>query len=92
MSLSQMLQILSVLPQFMENIKTMGSEEKRKFAEQLGLQKDEQEAAVRILDAFQEGRQLSPEEQETAQKLLEKGLQINNLDLAEVMQMLSGIK
>jgi len=92
MSLTQLLQIVASLPQFMEKVKKMGPEEKRSFVQALGLEAEEQDTAINILTAFQEGRQLSPEEQEMAQKLLEKGLKINNLDIASVMQMMSGLK
>lgn len=92
MSLSQMLQLLTTLPQLMESVKQMGPEDQRKFARQLGLQGEEQETVIKILTAFQEGRQLAPEDQELAQNLLEKGLKQNNLDIASVMQMMSGLK
>ena len=92
MSFSQMLQMLTILPQLMEGLKKMGPEEKGRFVEQLGLQGEEQDTAIKILTAFQEGQQLSVEDQEMAQKILEKGLKMNNLDLANVMQMMSGVK
>lgn len=91
MSLSQMLEMLTMLPKFMEGIKKMGPEEKKQFIQQLGLEGEEQETALRILEAYQEGRQLSAEDQVLAQKLLEKGLQKNNLDMKGVMDMLSGL-
>lgn len=92
MSISQMLQMFTALPQLMESLKQMGPEEKSRFAVQLGLQGEEHDTAIKILTAFQEGRQLSSEDQDMAQKLLEKGLKMNNLDLASVMQMMSGVK
>ena len=92
MSVSQMLQIFSALPQLLEGMKKMGPEEKRRFVEQLGLTGEDQEAAVNLLTAFQEGQQVTPEEQVKAQRLLEKCLKMNNMDLNSVLQMMSAVK
>lgn len=92
MSLSQMLGMLTILPKLMDSVKQMSTEEKRKFAQQLGLQGEEEEAVLKILDAYQEGQQLSAEDQEMAQKLLEKGLQMNNLDMAGLLEMISDLQ
>lgn len=92
MGMSQMLQVLAALPQLLESIKQMGPEEKRRFAAQLGLNEEETETVSKILSAFQEGHDLSPEDQSKAQIILEKGLKMNDLDIAGVMQMMSGLK
>ncbi|MGB3973482.1 MAG: hypothetical protein WBL58_04945 [Peptococcia bacterium] len=92
MSLNKMLEMFTMLPKFMDSVKQMSPEEKYKFVQQLGLEGEEQEAALRILDAYQSGQPLSAEDQAMAQKLLEKGLEINNLDLGGLLEMLSSMQ
>ncbi len=87
MSLSQILQIMSALPQIVENIKKMSPEEKNAFVQSLGLEGEEKEAAYTIITRFQESKPLNPEEQVKAQGLLEKALKMNNLDLSTLLSM-----
>jgi len=85
MSLSQFMQALSVLPQIVESIKKMGDSEKLNFVEQLGLEGEEKTAAYDIITCFQENKALNDEQQILAQKLLEKALLMNNLDLSTIL-------
>ncbi|QNB46498.1 hypothetical protein BR63_09350 [Thermanaerosceptrum fracticalcis] len=87
MSLTQMLQIMSALPQIVETIKKMGPGEKDVFVQSLGLEGEEKEAAYTVITRFQEGKQLSPDEQVKAQILLEKALKMNNMDLSTLLNM-----
>lgn len=87
MSLTQFMQALSVLPQIIESLKKMGESEKLNFVEQLGLEGEEKAAAYDIITCFQEEKTLTAGQQVMAQKLLEKALQMNNLDLATIFSL-----
>ncbi|MBZ4653895.1 MAG: hypothetical protein JG781_1234 [Peptococcaceae bacterium] len=82
-----MLQIMSALPQIVEAVKKMGSEEKDTFVQSLGLEGEEKEAAYTVITRFQEGKPLSPDEQVKAQVLLEKALKMNNMDLSTFLNL-----
>lgn len=90
MSLTQMLQMISALPQIVEAVKKMGPGEKDAFIQSLGLEGDEKEAAYTVITRFQEGKPLNPDEQVKAQVLLEKALKMNNLDLSTLLNL--GVK
>ncbi len=86
-SFLQFVQAISSLPQIIETVKNMSAEDKEKFVGQLGVESQEKEDALNILTAFQEGKTLSPQEQATAQKLLDKALKMNKLDLDTLMSL-----
>ncbi len=83
-SLSQFMQALTMLPQIVDKVKSMDESEKEQFIEQLGLEGKEKETAYNVITCFQEGKNLSAEEQEAAQVLLEKALEINELDMSSL--------
>lgn len=85
MSMNEILQAMKFLPQFMEMLKKMTEEDKNRLVEQLGLQGEEKETALKIFTCFQEGRTLSPEERQGAMVLFTKALSMNNLDLSTLM-------
>ena len=87
MSLNQFMQALSMLPQIVDSLKKMGESEKLNFVEQLGLEGEEKAAAYNIITCFQEGRTLNAEQQVMAQRLLDKALQMNNLDLSMILNL-----
>lgn len=87
MSLSQLIQAISIFPQMVNSIKKMSPEEKNNFVAELGLEGGEKDAALNIITCFQEGRALTPEEQVAAQALLDKALKMNNLDLGTLLSM-----
>jgi len=86
-SFLELVQAFSALPQIIESVKSMSAEDKEGFLIQLGLEDQEKEAALNILNAFQEGKTLSPEEQEMAQNLLERALEMNKLDLDTLLNL-----
>ncbi|MCR4441414.1 MAG: hypothetical protein QHH10_04630 [Peptococcaceae bacterium] len=93
MGLEQFMKALSMLPQIVESIKKMDEKEKMSFVEKLGLDGEEKETAYNILTCFQEGKPLSPDQQGVAQKLLEKAMEFNKIDLAALFGNLGmGIK
>lgn len=81
------MQALTMLPQIVEKVKGMDDSEKEQFVEQLGLQGKEKETAYNVITCFQEGKTLSAEEQEAAQVLLEKALEINDLDMSSLFSL-----
>lgn len=92
MGISQFFQAMSMLPQIVESIKKMNDEEKENFICQLGLEGEEREGAMKIITCFQEGRQLAPEEQAMAQKLLDRALTINGVDMSTIMNLSMNMK
>lgn len=87
MSLSQLIQALSMLPQITESIKRMDEKEKNRFIDQLGLEGEERDMAFKVITCFQQGKTLSPEEQTAAQGLFEKALQMNELDMSSLFKL-----
>lgn len=87
MSIGQFMQALSALPQIIESIKKMNAEDKKNFVEKLGLEGEEKETAINIISCFQEGKPLSPQEQISAQKLMEKALQMSNLNMSDLLNL-----
>ena len=86
-SFLELVQAMSALPQIIESVKSMSAAEMESFLGQLGLEGQGKEDAINILTAFQEGKTLSPEEQMTAQNLLDKALTMNKLDLDTLMSL-----
>ncbi|HHZ16918.1 MAG TPA: hypothetical protein PLJ33_06810 [Peptococcaceae bacterium] len=87
MSMDQFLQALNYLPQIVDGLKKMNEEEKQDFVNKLGLQGAERENALKILNRFQKGEPLTKEEQEAAQELLLQALEINELQMADLLQL-----
>lgn len=87
MSMDQFMKALTMLPQIAESIKSMSDEEKHGFIERLGLEGEEKETAYEILRCFQEGKSMQLEQQKTAYQILEKALQMNQLDLSTIFKM-----
>lgn len=87
MGMNQLLQALNYLPQIVEGLKKMNEEEKQDFMNKLALQGEERKNALRILDRFQKGEVLTQEEQEAAQGLLLKALEMNELSMADLFKL-----
>lgn len=87
MGMGQFLQAMTMLPQIINNVKKMNDEEKENFVNQLCLEGEEREVAMKIITCFQEGRQLDSDDQIIAQKLLDKALDINGLDMSALMNL-----
>jgi hypothetical protein len=85
--MDQFLQALNYLPQIVDGLKKMNEEEKQDFVNKLGLQGAERENALKILNRFQKGEPLTKEEQEAAQELLLQALEINELQMADLLQL-----
>lgn len=76
---------MSMLPQITTALKKMTPEEKVNFVEQLGIGENmEKEAALNLINAFQEGRPLTADEQKAAQQMLDKVLNMQGLDLFSI--------
>ncbi|MGI6144443.1 MAG: hypothetical protein GX092_07025 [Clostridia bacterium] len=86
MSLQQILQALNFLPQIIEGIKKMSEQDKEEFVNRLGLKGEEREHALCIITRFQKGETLTKEEQNAAQNLFLKALEMNNLDLSDLLK------
>lgn len=87
LSLSDLLQAMSMLPQITLSLKNMTAQERGAFVSQLGLEGEEREAALTLIKAFQEGRQLTGEEQVLAQRMLEKALSMHDFDLSSILEL-----
>lgn len=87
MGLEQFMKALTMVPQIVESIKKMSEEDKKVFVERLGLQDEDKEAAEMIITGFQEGKTMDPEQQRAAHKLLEKALEMNQLDLSSLFNL-----
>lgn len=86
MSLQQILQALNSLPQIVEAIKKMSEQDKEEFIHKLGLQGEERAHALCVLNRFQKGEALTKEEQNAAQNLFLKALEMNNLELLDLLK------
>jgi Mg2+/Co2+ transporter CorC len=86
MGMEQFMQALTMLPQIAEAIKKMGVDEKKKFVEHLGLEGEERDTAYEIINCFQEGKTIEKAQQKAAYQLLEKAMQINQLDLSDIIK------
>jgi len=87
MGMNQLLQALNYLPQIVEGLRKMNEEEKQDFVDKLALQGEERSNALRILDRFQKGEALTKEEQEAAQGLFLKALEVNGLSMADLFKL-----
>jgi len=90
MGMEQFMKALAIFPQIVESIKKMDEQEKMEFVEKLGLEGEEKETACNILTCFQEGKTLSPGQQGAALKLLEKAMDLGQIDLATLFSNLAG--
>jgi len=86
MGLQQILQALNSLPQIIEALKKMSEQDKEEFVNKLGLQGEERDHALCILSRFQKGESLTKEEQNAAQNLFLKALEMNDLDLTDLLK------
>lgn len=87
MGVQQFLQALNHLPQIMEGLKKMNEVEKEEFINKLGLQGEEKENALIIFTRFQKGEALAIEEQEAAQELFLKALEMNDLEATDLFNL-----
>lgn len=87
MGMNQLLQALNYLPQIVEGLKKMSEGEKEDFVNKLGLQGEERENALKILNRFQKGEALTKEEQTAAQELFLKALEINELKMEDLLKL-----
>lgn len=87
LSLKDLFQAMSMLPQITDSIKNMNPQEKTSFVEQLGVEGEEREAAFNLITAFQEGRQLTAEEQRAAQHMLDKALNMQELNIFSILNL-----
>jgi hypothetical protein len=87
MGMNQLLQAFNYLPQIVEGLRKMNEEEKQDFVDKLALQGEERNNALRILDRFQKGEVLTKEEQEAAQGLFLKALEMNELSMADLFKL-----
>ena len=86
MGLQQILQALNSLPLIVEALKKMSEQDKEEFVNKLGLQGEERHYALCIFNRFQKGESLTKEEQNAAQNLFLKALEMNDLDLIDLLK------
>ncbi len=86
MGMNQFIQSLAALPQIVDSVKNMNEQEKEQFVGLLGLENEERETAINLISCFQEGRSLDLQEQQAAQGLFEKALQMNDLSVADLFK------
>lgn len=84
MGIDQFMQSLAFLPQLVDSVIKMDELAKENFIDKLGLPEEERAAALHLIGCFQSGKTLDRSEQQAAQGLLEKALQMNGISLGDL--------